>query len=216
MLIEDILPEDNLDEGPHDPSIYKAVFLAGGPGSGKSYVVRSSAFSALGFKVVNNDNAFEKYLSDAGLAPTPDNIYSRQGQEIRGKAKAVTNKQMQSYLKGALGLVIDGTGKDYDKITSQADKLKDLGYDVAMVFVNTDVETALSRNQKRDRQLPDDVVSKMWADVQKNMGKFQQYFGSDMYIIDNSEGSNVAQQTNKLFTKIRSWAEIIGKRRKTT
>jgi len=216
MLIEDILPEDNLDEGPHDPSIYKAVFLAGGPGSGKSYVVRSSAFSALGFKVVNNDNAFEKYLSDAGLAPTPDNIYSRQGQEIRGKAKAVTNKQMQSYLKGALGLVIDGTGKDYDKITSQADKLKDLGYDVAMVFVNTDVETALSRNQKRDRQLPDDVVSKMWADVQKNMGKFQQYFGSDMYIIDNSEGSNVVQQTNKLFTKIRSWAEIIGKRRKTT
>ena len=134
MLIEDILPEDNLDEGPHDPSIYKAVFLAGGPGSGKSYVVRSSAFSALGFKVVNNDNAFEKYLSDAGLAPTPDNIYSRQGQEIRGKAKAVTNKQMQSYLKGALGLVIDGTGKDYDKITSQAAKLKDLGYDVAMVF----------------------------------------------------------------------------------
>jgi shikimate kinase len=215
MLVEDIIPEDNLDEGPNDPSIYKAIFLAGGPGSGKSYIVDKSAFTALGFKIVNNDDAFEKYLSDAGLEPTPDNIFSRQGQEIRGKAKAVTNKRMRGYLDGTLGLVIDGTGKDYGKITAQADKLKSLGYDVAMVFVNTDEETALKRNRMRPRQLPDNVVSTMWTDVQKNIGKFQQYFGNSMYIVDNSEGSDVEQQTTKLYTKIGSWAKKVGSRRKS-
>ena len=215
MLVEDIIPQENLDEGPNDPSIYKAVFLAGGPGSGKSYIVDKTAFTAMGFKVVNNDNAFEKYLSDAGLEPTPDNIFSRRGQEIRGKAKAVTNKQMQNYLQGTLGLVIDGTGKDYEKITRQADKLKSLGYDVAMVFVNTDEETALKRNRMRPRQLPDDQVSKMWAGVQKNIGKFQSYFGNKMYIVDNSEGHDVEQQTTKLYTKIGAWAKKVGSRRKT-
>lgn len=215
MLIEHIIPEETLDEGPNDPSIYKAIFLAGGPGSGKSYIVDNSAFNALGFKIVNNDSAFERYLANAGLEPTPDTIYSRQGQEIRTKAKEITNKQMQLYLKGSLGLVIDGTGKDYEKIARQAKKLEDIGYDTAMVFVNTDLETAQRRNKMRPRQLPEEQVEKMWTQVQKNLGNFQSFFGNDMYIIDNSEGSDTSRQVNRLFTKVRIWAKKASKRSNT-
>lgn len=211
MLVEDIIPQ-SLEEGPNDPSIYKAVFLAGGPGSGKSYIVKRGAFEALGFKVVNNDAAFEKYLADAGMTATPDNIYSRRGQEIRGRAKEVTNRRMQTYLKGALGLVIDGTGKDFGKIQRQAQKLEDLGYDTAMVFVNTDLETALERNRRRARTLPDEEVTKMWQDVQKNLGAFQQEFDDDMYIIDNSIGSDTEPQVLRLFKRMRSWAKKVGRR----
>ena len=32
--------EENINEGVNDPGILKAVFLAGGPGSGKTYVTR--------------------------------------------------------------------------------------------------------------------------------------------------------------------------------
>ena len=32
----------DLQEGLYDPNIFKAFFLAGGPGSGKSYVVKKS------------------------------------------------------------------------------------------------------------------------------------------------------------------------------
>jgi len=213
MLIEDIILENTLEEGPNDPSIYKAVFLAGGPGSGKSYIVDRSALRSLGFKVVNNDAAFEKYLKDAGLTTTPDDIYSRRGQEIRVHAKSITNKQMQNYLKGALGLVIDGTGKDYDKISRQAEKLEELGYDTAMIFVNTNLETALKRNRMRNRQLPDEEVEKMWNAVQDNIGKFQHYFGNDMYVIDNSEGSDTETQVTRLFKRMRDWAKKIGHRR---
>jgi dephospho-CoA kinase len=216
MLIHDIITESQLEEGPNDPSIYKAVFLAGGPGSGKSYIVKRSALQALGFKIVNNDAAFEHYLAQAGMTPTPDDIYSRRGQEIRSHAKEITNKQMQTYLKGALGLVIDGTGKDFDKIKSQSEKLEDLGYDTAMVFVNTDLETALKRNRQRKRQLPDAEVKKMWDAVQKNIGSFQHQFENDMYIVDNSDGSNTEEQILRLYKRMKTWAKKIGTRRVKT
>lgn len=214
MLIENII-HPHIQEGPNDPAIFKAIFLAGGPGSGKSFIVDRTALSALGFKVVNNDVAFERNLSRAGLSPTPDNIYSPQGQELRTKAKEITNKQMKGYLDGTLGLVIDGTGKDYDKIAQQAQKLKDLGYDTAMIFVNTDLDTALARNQMRARQLPDNEVSKMWIDVQKNLGKFQHFFRNDMHIIDNSMDTDANAQVTKLYTRLQKWSKQIGTRRIT-
>ena len=39
--------KQELNEGVNDPSIFKAVFLAGGPGSGKSFVVGKTALQAL-------------------------------------------------------------------------------------------------------------------------------------------------------------------------
>lgn len=195
-----------INEGPNDPSIYKAVFLAGGPGSGKSYVAKNAGFEALGFKMVNNDVAFERYLTAAGLALTPDNIYSARGQALRTQAKEITNRQMKLYLDGSLGIVIDGTGKDLTKIINQSNKLKQLGYQTAMVFVNTDLESALDRNRKRKRTLPDDQVEIMWIDVQKNLGEFQQYFKEFMFLVDNSNDSNTTLQIHRLYVRIREWA----------
>src|SRR6056300_231695 len=77
-----------LQEGVNDPSIFKAVFLAGGPGSGKSFVVGKTALTALGFKVVNSDDAFENAMKKAGMEMDPENIFSVKGQELRGQAKA--------------------------------------------------------------------------------------------------------------------------------
>ena len=58
---------DELQEGLNDPNIFKAFFLAGGPGSGKSYVVRKTT-GGTGLRVVNSDPAFEKLLKDAGMS----------------------------------------------------------------------------------------------------------------------------------------------------
>ena len=194
-----------LDEGVNDPGIFKAVFLAGGPGSGKSFVVGKTALQALGLKLINSDPAFEQGLKKAGLTTEPDDIASAQGQAVRAGAKAITGKKMQLALKGRLGLVVDGTGKDFNKIKSQVDEIRKLGYDVAMVFVNTDLETAKERNQKRDRSLPDEMVEKMWKDVQKNIGKFQNLFRQQMIIVDNSTGSNIEGATLEAYKDIQKW-----------
>ena len=188
-----------ISEGVNDPGIFKAVFLAGGPGSGKSFMVGKTALSALGLRLINSDQAFETALAKAGLEPTPENIMTDKGQSLRDKAKYLTQKKLSLSVIGRLGLVIDGTGKDYDKIQRQAVTLKNIGYDVAMIFVNTDEETALERNQKRGRSLPDNVVKKMWKDVQNNMGKFQQLFKQNMIIVDNSSDSNVEQNTLRAY-----------------
>lgn len=189
-----------LQEGVYDPNIFKAIFLAGGPGSGKSYVVRKTT-GGLGMKIVNSDDIYEKMLKDAGLEATPEDIYSDEGQEIRVRAKSVTKRMQGNFLDGRLGLIIDGTGKDYDKIAKQVAGLKGIGYECSMIFVNTSLDTAQERNRKRSRTLPEKEVETMWNGVQQNIGKFQRLFGaSSMIIVDNNDaGEDVF---NKVWKRI--------------
>ena len=197
----------NIMEGVNDPSIFKAVFLAGGPGSGKSFVVGKTALKALGFRLINSDVAFENGLKKAGLTTDPDDIASAQGQDVRATAKAITGKMLDRALHGRMGIVIDGTGKDYNKIKGQVDLLRSIGYSVHMIFVNTDLETALERNKQRPRSLEDDLVKKMWKAVQNNIGKFQGLFRNRMIVVDNSTGSNIEKATMIAYKSIMTWAK---------
>ena len=182
-----------LTEGVYDPGILKAFFTAGGPGSGKSYVTGRSGlgkFSPMGIKVVNSDNQYEKMLKDANMEMTPENIFSPKGQEIRGKAKEITKKRQSGYIGGRLGMLIDGTGKDLEKIKQANNGLKRIGYDTYMIFINTSEEVAQERNAARDRSLEPKEVTKMWNDVQRNIGGFQRLFGRKNFIlIDNNDGN---------------------------
>ena len=197
----------NIMEGVNDPAIFKAVFLAGGPGSGKSFIVGKTSLKALGFRLINSDDAFEKGLKKAGLTSDPDDIASAQGQAVRATAKSLTGKMLARSLEGRMGIVVDGTGKDYKKIKRQVDMVRKLGYGVHMIFVNTDLDTALKRNQMRPRSLPDDMVEKMWKDVQKNIGKFQALFRQRITIVDNSEGSDIDKATMNAYKMIQAWAK---------
>ena len=193
----------DLQEGVYDPNILKAFFLAGGPGSGKSYVVRKTT-GGLGLKVVNSDDAFEKGLKDAGLSLKMPDEEEAARDPIRSRAKKLTGMKKDNYIDGRLGLVIDGTGKDYDKIASQATDLKQLGYDVHMIFVNTSLDTALERNQKRDRSVKESIVIKSWKDVQSNIGKFSQYFRRNFVVVDNNDAKE--DVFTQVFKRVRSLA----------
>ena len=186
-----------LQEGVYDPNILKAFFMAGGPGSGKSYVVKRTT-GGLGLKIVNSDDIFEKYLLDAIGTLDIREIDPEQRDRIRGRAKRVTAARQANYIEGRLGLIIDGTGKDFDKIKDQSTRLKQLGYDVHMIFVNTSLDTALAQNQKRPRKLPDSMVTQLWNDVQKNIGKFSQLFRRNFIVVDNNmAGEDVFAQVYK-------------------
>ena len=189
----------DIDEGVNDPAIFKAIFLAGGPGSGKTFIVGKTGLTSLGFRVVNSDTAFENALKKAGVEMNPDNIFSVKGQEIRGKAKELTAKQQGLYIKGRLGLVIDGTGRDSEKILRQKRMLEGLGYSTAMILVNTDKETALKRNDARPRRLDPDVVGDMWNEVQRNLGQYQRAFKSRLTIVDNSDGKDYNKETLRAY-----------------
>jgi len=176
----------DLQEGVYDPNILKAFFLAGGPGSGKSYVVKRGT-GGLGLKIVNSDDVFEKYIKDAGLSMKMPKSEEEPREVLRQRSKVITKKKLDNYVEGRLGLIIDGTGKDYDKIATQATGLKQLGYDVHMIFVNTSLETALKRNAERERTVPRSIATKSWKTVQSNMGKFSQYFRQNFIVVDNND-----------------------------
>ena len=187
-----------LDEGPHDPHIFKAIFLSGGPGSGKSYVARQ-ILQGYGLKFVNSDDIYEYLANKNDLDMSdPSQIISKQGQEIRGKAKDITNNKKGSHLRGRLGMVIDGTGKNLNTVTKQVIGLRAIGYDCMMVMVNTDLDVAQERNAKRARRVPTELVTQMWNKVQSNLMKFQQVFGaSNFHIVDNSSGGGLEDPDRK-------------------
>ena len=176
-----------LQEGLYDPNIFKAFFLAGGPGSGKTFVTRS-AFAGFGLRMINSDQAFENALKKNNLSLKMPEDESEARDILRARSKATTGTMMDLSIKGRLGMIVDGTGRDYDKINTQVSHLKALGYDCYMIFVNTSLDVALERNAQRERSVPEYITRKSWSGVQANIGKFQNLFGvSNMIIIDNSQ-----------------------------
>ena len=208
---------DLLNEGVDDPGILKCIFLAGGPGSGKSTVAKElfgiskvTSFSASGLKTINSDNAFEAGLKKSGIDSKQlaniekndpvlwDIIQGKSTNSIRSQAKDITNQMRTFYEAGRLGMIIDGTGNDTSKIKSQKERAEKLGYDCYMVFVNTSLEVAKYRNSMRDRVMPDNLVTNIWKDCQNNMGKFQTMFSGNFRIVDNSKtGNNITSDIQK-------------------
>tara|TARA_X000000950_G_scaffold283647_1_gene384938 strand:- start:2690 stop:3364 length:675 start_codon:yes stop_codon:yes gene_type:complete len=183
-----------LQEGVYDPNIFKAIFLAGGPGSGKSYVVRR-ALGGEGMKVINSDDAFERLLKKAGLSLRMPEREKDQRDIVRGRAKELTTTRQTNYIEGRLGVIIDGTGRDYDRITKQASELQGLGYDTYMIFVNTSLEVALQRNEKRARRVEDSIVKRSWNAVQQNIGKFSLFFRQGFVVVDNNRADEDVMRT---------------------
>ena len=184
------LMENFIREGINDPGIFKAFFTAGGPGSGKSFVAqnigaggRGRGMSPYGLKVIDSDPLFKKLLRDANMAADEKTIWSDAGQAKREMAKSLTKNQQAGFIDGRLGLLIDGTGKDFPKIKKQSDALRNIGYDTFMLFVNTSLEVAIERDKNRDRVLGEEEVTKMWKAVQSNMGRFHSYFGRVSFIL---------------------------------
>ena len=202
-------------EGVDDKGIFKAIFLAGGPGSGKTFVAQklfgipeTLTTSVGGLKLVNQDTEFEhllkKYFGTIEIDKFPPDVFAdlikptdQGGSNMRPFAKELNKEKLRLYTKGKLGVIIDGTAHKIDKIKEQKKELEDLGYDTYMVFVNTTLEAALDRNEKRERTVPVDVAKKSWQDVQDNMAKLKRLFKSNFYMADNSKHLEPKQAQSK-------------------
>ena len=198
-----------LNESINDKNLFKAVFMAGGPGSGKSFIARHTFgfgkdnISFSGAMLVNSDILFETGLKNAGLPMTIDlddeEIYKKQ-MVVRDRAKELTDTRKSFWIDSMLPLVIDGTGKNFEKIKHQSETLKSIGYDTYMVFVNTSLETAQRRNEQRTRSIDPSIVEQMWKMVQFNMGRFQSYFTPENFrVVDNNEEFERGSMESKKF-----------------
>ena len=205
--------KQNLLEGVYDPGIFKAFFLAGGAGSGKSYSAEKATGSAagkfewgegksrpgktgpFGLKVVNSDEQLEFGLMKAKMHSDMTKYSDAETMEkerIREKGKKITKKKEQMWINGRLGLIIDGTAKNPNKLSIQIKDLQNVGYDTYMIFVNTSLDIALQQNAKRSRKLKDEVIRMTWEEVQANKQQLSNLFpGGFVEIINNRAGEDV-------------------------
>ena len=204
-----------LHEGVNDPGIFKAIFLAGGPGSGKTYIAKGLFgiperlnVSQTGMKMVNSDKELKfllnKYGFGTNLDALPDEVFQNltgdgpQDSGLRKFAKDLTAERRRLYQNGRLGMIIDGTGDDFQKISKEKAELEKIGYQTYMIFVNTTLEVALERNENRDRVLPASIVQASHKEVNQNIGAFQGLFGSSNFmIVDNNQYQSEKEATKR-------------------
>jgi len=208
--------KQNLLEGVYDPGIFKAFYLAGGAGSGKSYAAEKATGSAAGkfewgatkakrpkpgktgpygLKVVNSDEQLEFGLMKAKMHSDMTKYSDAETMEkerIRKKGKKITKKREQLWINGRLGLIIDGTAKNPLKLSVTKQDLEAVGYSTYMIFVNTSLDIALQQNAGRKRRLKDEVIRTTWAEVQQVKDQLANLFpGRFVEIINNRAGEDV-------------------------
>lgn len=182
--------EETIEEGVHDKALFKAIFLAGGAGSGKDFILKR-CLEGHGLKELNSDQAYTYLLkkNNLSLEMPPEEHHERNIQ--RGRAKNITHSKKQLHLGGRNGVIINGTADDYNKMFHLKKEYENLGYETMMLFVGTSNKTSRNRNIERgklgDRKVPEDIRYKKWIGSHKNKERFRELFGADHFIfVDNS------------------------------
>jgi predicted kinase len=159
----------------------KVIFMAGGPGSGKSNVINQLGLKEQGFKVVNQDISLEWLMKNHGMPTDMREFTPEQASEfgkLSAQAREIALKKRIKYQGEGDGVVIDGTGASLNVMKKNIQDFKDKGYDVQMIFVETSQETALSRNKARkERSLRTGIVIKNYDSVQANKEAYKELFG---------------------------------------
>jgi predicted kinase len=159
----------------------KVIFMAGGPGSGKSNVINQLGLKEQGFKVVNQDISLEWLMKNHGMPTDMREFTPEQASEfgkLSAEARGIALKKRIKYQGEGDGVVIDGTGASLNVMKKNIQDFKDKGYDVQMIFVETSQETALSRNKARkERSLRTGIVIKTHDSVQANKEAYKELFG---------------------------------------
>ena len=195
--------------------------MAGAPGAGKSYVSDwMSLGPQLGYKVINSDMEFTRYMKDAGLTDDKGAVVLDPNKEfergvIRTVAKRHTKSKHDHALIGRLGLVIDGTGANAKKVLKQKRTLEALGYECAMVYVTIPLEASIASDKKRgedgERTIGPELVTQKFKELDKSLPKLKRSFGKLFFEIDNSVREKTPAIIRGVLNTITKWSKQMPK-----
>jgi dephospho-CoA kinase len=195
--------KDFLNESINDKGIFKAVFIIGMPGAGKSYTVKQLGGN-IGPKIVNTDKAAEFLAKQHGQDVNAE-TWSK---TFKDTALRITRNSLSSYLNGMLPLFIDGTSNDASNLLHRMGILESLGYDVGIVYVKTPLELALKRVEKRNetlnRKVDLDFVREVHERTEDNVAFLKSKAGFFVEIV-NTEDTYTDEVINKAFKKTQAF-----------
>jgi len=179
-----------LSESINDRGLFKAIFVVGMPGAGKSYTI-SKLSGQIAPRVVNTDRATEFLAAKTGETITPQTWF-----QYKDTAQRITLKSLANYVNGMLPLFIDGTSNNIPIILKRMSILHSFGYDVGLISVHAPLETALQRAEERaqkiGRTVDADFIRKVADQNKKHIAALRQrvsFFveiNNDSYNIDDS------------------------------
>ena len=170
-----------------DRGQFRAIFVTGGPGSGKDIIIREAIAEARAVEL-NTIQAFD-YLQDKVR------LSERTGDLRR---EAIRNRSP---------LIINGPADDYDRIMTIKEELEELGYETMMVFVNTTNEVSKERNEKLNRMISESLRFDKWQESQKFHNNFAQQFKT-MLSFDNSPTyKEIEQQITETYHNINDFLD---------
>jgi len=195
--------------------------MAGAPGAGKSYVSDwMSLGPQLGYKVINSDMEFTRYMKDAGLTDDKGAVVLDPNKEfergvIRTVAKRHTKSKHDHALIGRLGLVIDGTGANAKKVMGQKKTLEALGYETAMVYVSIPLEDSIESDRQRgldgERTIGPELVTQKFQQLDKSIPVLKKAFGKMFFEIDNTVREKTPQIIRAVENVIKKWSKTMPK-----
>jgi len=193
-LIWSIVTGDQIDEGVNDPHIFKAIFMTGPMGAGKSTIAKQLVGGS-GLRSLNIDNFNELLIKQGKVVGgnlTPDQLE---------RSWQLTQKQKVNWVDGRLGLLIDGSGRNIEGLVKPFIQLEALGYSTMVIFVNVSLETSLQRQQSRvahtGRNIPLDLAKSSYEQIQQNIPKLKQLYGNSLLIINNEDAIDLSKDLSK-------------------
>lgn len=184
---------NNINEGKYDKNRFKAIFLAGAPASGKTEFYKA-VLAGKDMKHLDSDKVMMFLIKKYGGDPKDTSNYSKFQKDVKAKLKMMN----KIYREGGLGLVVDGTGRNAERIKKIKKELEDFGYDTAIVYVKTPIKKAMEKAKQRERGVDQDFIKKVYKDLNKNIPEYQNIFKT--FIEINSEDDYDSAEK-----KINSW-----------
>ena len=185
----------------------KAIILAGAPGAGKGSVLKGLNLSNL--KVLNLDDTI------AALSKTDGFTLNQKAADAEDRSKfmkamaqatkKLKSEQIPQAIANKESFVLDGTSASKNQTIKLANQLEQAGYDILMLYVYTDLETSLKRNQERfiksggeDRCLAPGAVISTWNSVTKNFDTYKEMFGNNFISVANTGESEVMKDIENI------------------
>ena len=160
----------------------KAIFVSGGPGSGKDVIIRE-ILSHVDITEVNHMQAYN-YLADKKRLFEKSNDFRRET------------------IRNHYPLIINAPADDFDKISYIKEELEEFGYNTLMIFVNTTDFVSKDRNERLSRMMYESVRHSKWIQSQNNKSIYKEKFENFIQIDNNQSLEQIEEDIELTYKKI--------------
>jgi hypothetical protein len=166
--------------------LFKAIFVTGGPGSGKDIIIREAIAESKSVEL-NSVQAFDILMDKQKLSEKSNDV----------RREAVRNRGP---------LIINGPADD-NKLLIIKEELEELGYETSMVFVDTTNEASKNRNEKLAKMIAESVRQDKWKQAQACKLSYSKKFENFIHFNNSSTLEEIEEDITDTYEKINRFIE---------